>query len=364
VNSQFSSSLFASGTNAPQVGLLTTLSGSGAIQIQVTSSAVTQLTLSLTIPAISAFASTSALASSGFGLHLLAPSTEFAANGQTGATFYGAVALSISGNVYTYTIPINTANAVQNLYLTGLDALQALSASTSASVGASASTNANGGSAVFNANANANAAAKLFPITYNTAFPVVANVQYSYGKNIQVAPLVNGTTLSVALNNNFAANGAASGSGSSAISAPPATSNGGYFNGNYQFSGSSNANNVIQWSADSNAQFTSSAGATYTAAQASAAAQFANAASWYKSTQAAGSATTSASWSQVSSYRSNVNGKVTVWAQVQSYSQWTVAASTNNSTATQNGSSTTGSASNVQICVAAVFAALALVFAF
>jgi len=295
--------------NAAFTSLATGLTSALGLSFSVTANPATNVYITINTPTITASAT------SNIQIGLLAASNDVSASGQ--ATVYGSVAYTIQGGQYTYTIPVNTPS---QMFMVALDTSQSASASSNA--GTTSSTNsANAGSTAFNYNG------KFIPVAYNSNFNLVYGQQYAYGRNILVTPQSSSAS-SGSSAGQLAINyvGQFSSSGSSA-SAPPSTTNGGYFNGYYQISGSSNANNVLQWSADtsnSNALFITSTGANVTSTT------FANAnsqaISWYKSSTAAGASAAASSWQRVDSYRGvTAQGRVSVYANVNSYSQWTVA---------------------------------------
>jgi len=294
--------------NAAFTSLATGLTSSLGLSFSVTANPATNVYITINTPTITA-STTNTLQ-----IGLLASSNDVSASGQ--ATVYGSVAYTIQGGQYTYTIPINTPS---QMYMVALDTSQSTSASSNAGT-ASSTNSANAGSTAFNYNG------KFIPVAYNSNFNLVVGQQYAYGRNILVTPQSSSSSGSSAgqLAINYVGQFSA---GGSSASAPPTTTNGGYFNGYYQISGSSGASNVLQWSADtsnSNALFVTSTGTNVTSttfAQANS-----QAISWYKSSTAAGANAAASSWQRVDSYRGvTAQGRVSVYANVNSYSQWTVA---------------------------------------
>jgi len=234
--------------NVAFTSLATGLTSALGISFSVTANPATNVYITLNTPTLTASAT------SNIQIGLLASSNDLSASGQ--AAVYGSVAYTIQGGQYTYTIPVNTPS---QMYMVALDTTQSASASSNA--GTAASTNsANAGSTAFNYNG------KFIPVSYNSNFNLVYGQQYAYGRNILVTPQsssANSGSSAGQLAINYVGQFSSSSSGSGSASAPPSTSNGGYLNGYYQISGSSGANNVLQWSADtsnSNALFVTSTG--------------------------------------------------------------------------------------------------------
>ncbi|PRP80814.1 outer membrane protein [Planoprotostelium fungivorum] len=299
-----------------------------------------------------------------------------AVNGNSGsasanANVYGAVPYSISagGQTYTYTLNIPASGSLNNIFIKPFDPTQAKASNNGA-------TAASSGSSSFST-------ASFVPVALGYDFNLQGGQQYAFGNNIQVTPSASSGstagTLNVKFNGLF--NGAVGGN-ASASHAPNAasgsTSNYVFLSGSYQFTGSNNANNVIQFTSapsTTNNLFTNATAGANAAATVSTTAvgQAINAGkltlSWFKST-ATGAAETGATWVKVASTSTyDATAGVKVYATVSSYSQWTVASadagSGTNSTSvsgTVNPTGNNGVASGLQYTLATLlFSALLLV---
>ncbi|PRP79137.1 cell wall surface anchor family protein [Planoprotostelium fungivorum] len=265
------------------------------------------------------------------------------ASTSSSATVAGAVPYSINTDgsySYTVIVPAQTTTFL----IKPFDATQAKSSNNGA-------TAASSGSSSFSTSG-------FIPVALGYDFNLQGGQQYAFGNNIQVTPSASSGsagTLKVQFNGflNGASTTGNTGSTSSQSkppnSASASTGSNLFFNGYYQFTGSSNANNVIQFSAPaSNTNLftnstTSTSGSNSTSTSASASVNSVGQAvaagqaklSWYKST-ASGSAEAGATWfRQASTSTYSASAGLKVYASVSSYSQWTVASSNGAATALQ-----------------------------
>ncbi|PRP80807.1 hypothetical protein PROFUN_11222 [Planoprotostelium fungivorum] len=245
------------------------------------------------------------------------------------AQVYGAVPYSIAagGQTYTYTLNVPASGNLNNIVIKPFTPAKAASSN-------------NGGTAASTGSGSFSTAA-FIPVALGYDFNLQGGQQYAFGNNIQVTPTASSGSAAGTLNVKF--NGlltGSSGSGADTTASQP-PNNGAksnlFLSGSYQFTGSSNTNNVIQFSAPASSSATlftnvtvngatSQASSVSVAAAGEAVAAKKVALSWFKST-AAGAAATGSAWVKVASTSTyDASAGLKVYATVSSYSQWTVAA--------------------------------------
>ncbi|PRP80816.1 cell wall surface anchor family protein [Planoprotostelium fungivorum] len=372
----FANAGFAGGITS----LLNSIANLAVLELDITfkdgngNAAAAQLTVSGTFAKLAAngnlqvglFASSSDSVSSGGS----------SASTSSSATVAGTVPYSINTDgSYSYTVVVPAQTTA--FYVKPFDATQAKSSN-------------NGGTAASSGSGSFSTSG-FIPIALGYDYNLQGGQQYAFGNNIQVTPTASSGsagTLKVQFNGflNGASTTGSSGSTSSQ-SKPPnsASASAGsnlFFNGYYQFTGSSSANNVIQFSAPASSTnlftntTTSTSGSTSNSASASASVNSVGQAvaagqaklSWYKS-NASGSAEAGASWvRQASTSTYSASAGLKVYASVSSYSQWTVASDNGGSSTNSSGSVintvTKGSASGLQYTLVTLLISALFIAAF